>query len=185
LAVNLAGYFARRGRRVLLSDLDPQRSALDWLARRPAQLPLIHPWDGSGSLPLEPQVVIIDSPAALEQGRLKSAVKHVDRVVVPVQPSPLDIEASGRFLETLLELKKVRKGKVPVALVGNRVDPRTVSARELEGFLGRLELPLLGLLRESQLYVHTAREGSTLFDLPRYRVIRDLNQWRGILAWLD
>ena len=42
LATNLAVCFARTGAAVLLVDADPQHSALDWCADRPAQVPLIH-----------------------------------------------------------------------------------------------------------------------------------------------
>ena len=43
LATNLAGYFASRGRHVVLSDLDRQQSSLEWLERRAnKELPLIH-----------------------------------------------------------------------------------------------------------------------------------------------
>lgn len=187
LAINLAGYFARQGRRVVLSDLDRQRSALGWLARRPAHLPTIHPWDGKDAFgfDLDPEVVILDAPAGMRGDRLKTAVKHVDRVLIPVQPSPLDMEAADDFLELLTELKRVRKGKCHLALIGSRVNTRALSAGQLEAFFRRLELPVVGQIRDAQVYVHMATEGTTLFDLPRYRVARDLRQWRTVLEWAD
>ena len=36
---NLAGYLAQQGHRVMLGDSDRQRSAAEWLRRRPAGLP--------------------------------------------------------------------------------------------------------------------------------------------------
>ncbi len=42
LATNLAGYFASLGKRVMLNDLDRQQSSAQWLARRPAVMPLTH-----------------------------------------------------------------------------------------------------------------------------------------------
>lgn len=189
IAINLAGYFARRGQRVVLSDLDRQRSALGWLARRPAHLPTIHPWDGRDAKgfgsELDPEIVILDAPAGMRGERLKIAVKHVDRVLIPVQPSPLDMEAADDFLAFLMELKRVRKGKCHIALVGSRINSRALSAGQLEIFFRRLELPVVGQIRDTQVYVHAAAEGSTLFDLPRYRVARDLKQWRNILKWVD
>ena len=41
LATNIASYFATQGAAVALADYDPQRSGLDWLARRPAERPAI------------------------------------------------------------------------------------------------------------------------------------------------
>ena len=36
VATNLASYYATQGKRVVLVDLDPQSSSLDWLAARPS-----------------------------------------------------------------------------------------------------------------------------------------------------
>ena len=36
LSTNIAGYFASRGRAVMLGDVDRQQSARTWLALRPA-----------------------------------------------------------------------------------------------------------------------------------------------------
>ncbi|MBK7743659.1 MAG: ParA family protein [Betaproteobacteria bacterium] len=41
LATNVAGWLAGKRQRVLLSDLDPQRSSAEWLARRPRGFPPI------------------------------------------------------------------------------------------------------------------------------------------------
>jgi len=41
VATNLAGYFARRGERTMLGDLDRQQSSRAWLALRPRALPKI------------------------------------------------------------------------------------------------------------------------------------------------
>jgi len=189
LAINLAGYFARQGQRVILSDLDRQRSASHWLARRPARLPTIHPWDGRNEQELDfgfkPEVVILDAPAGMHGDRLKIAVKHVDQALIPVQPSPFDTESTGDFITLLGELKKVRKGKCPLALIGSRVHSRTLALEQLQDFFRTLDLPVAGLIRDAQIYVQMALDGTTLFDLPRWRVAKDLEQWRGILQWLE
>ena len=41
LATNVAGWLAGKRQRVVLADHDPQRSATEWLARRPAPFPPI------------------------------------------------------------------------------------------------------------------------------------------------
>ena len=41
LATNVAGWLAGKRQRVALADIDPQRSATEWLARRPALFPPI------------------------------------------------------------------------------------------------------------------------------------------------
>jgi chromosome partitioning protein len=63
----------------------------------------------------------------------------------------------------------VREQKLAVALVAMRVDARTRSAQELDEFLYGFEFPLIAHLRETQVYIHCARDGLTLFDLPPSR----------------
>jgi chromosome partitioning protein len=41
LSTNAAVFFAKGGHQVCIADYDPQRSSLDWLALRPADLPPI------------------------------------------------------------------------------------------------------------------------------------------------
>ena len=67
LATNLAGYFANRGRHVVLSDLDRQASSLSWLERRSEKnTPFIHSLNArDGNLKsLSAQINIIDSPVS-------------------------------------------------------------------------------------------------------------------------
>ena len=42
LATNLAGYFASRGEKVMLGDVDRQQSSRTWLSLRPIGLPIIN-----------------------------------------------------------------------------------------------------------------------------------------------
>jgi chromosome partitioning protein len=55
----------------------------------------------------------------------------------------------------------------------------------LQDFFRTLDLPVAGLIRDAQIYVQMALDGTTLFDLPRWRVAKDLEQWQGILQWLE
>ena len=41
LSTNVAGYFASRGKAVMLGDIDRQQSASTWLGLRPATVPAI------------------------------------------------------------------------------------------------------------------------------------------------
>ncbi|MDP2830391.1 MAG: ParA family protein [Sulfuricellaceae bacterium] len=183
LATNLAAYLASLGRQVVLADLDRQQSSAGWLARRPPQLPTIHGHQGR-KLAIKPDWLVIDSPAGLHGDKLAAAIKMAERVVVPVQPSAFDMQATGEFLSVLRELKAIRKEKSQVAMIGMRVDPRTRSAAELADFLLAAEFPVLTYLRDAQVYVQCAHEGVSLFDLPPSRTARDIEQWRPLLDWI-
>ena len=186
LATNLAGYFATRGRHVVLSDMDRQRSASDWLARRPESLPLIHGLDGRGrhADSLSADWTIIDSPAGLHGDKLSEAVKRADLVVVPIQPSAFDMTVTQDFLAILREEKAVRKERTFVAMVGMRVDSRTLSAAKLQEFLTQADFPVMTNLRDGQIYMQAAEQGRSLFDMRPSLVNRDLQQWAPLLHWL-
>ena len=189
LATNLAGYFARRGHRVMLGDTDRQQSARDWLQIRPQLLPEIAHWDLEKGLPARPPKgsthVVLDSAAGVHGKTLERLLAQVDRVIVPVQPSFFDILATRHFLDALIAEKAVRKARTFVAVVGMRVDARTRAAGELERFLASYDLPVLTCLRDTQLYVQLAANGMTLFDLSTARAQKDLAQWAPIIDWVD
>ena len=66
-----------------------------------------------------------------------------------------------------------------------RMESRTRAAHALEYFLATLDLPVLAYLRETQVYVNTAFEGKSLFDLPHHAAERDLEQWAYLMNWLE
>jgi chromosome partitioning protein len=188
LATNIAGWLAGKRQRVALADIDPQRSASEWLARRPALFPPIAGFDGDTRKrdlkDVAPQWLVVDSPAGLHGDALRDAVRRADIMVVPVSPSVFDMAATEHFLRALAEHKAVKHGDVAIGLVGMRVDARTRSAGELDEFLNGIELPLVTHLRDTQVYVYCARDGYSVFDLPRSRGEQDWEQWKPLTRWL-
>jgi len=186
VATNLAGYYARSGRRTMLGDLDRQQSARAWLALRPQLLPRIDSWEiGDDHIARPPREVthaVIDTPAALHGHLLRSALKAADRIIVPLQPSLFDIYATEAFLAKLADKGQLaHDGRVGV--LGMRVDARTRAAEQLQRFVDGLGLPVLGFLRDTQNYVQLAAHGATLWDVAPSRVEKDVEQWQAVLDW--
>jgi len=185
LSTNIAGYLAARGQRVVMLDLDRQKSATQWLTNRPFELPIIDLFQPAGGKANAADWLVIDSPAGLHGKNLEHALKLVSKVIVPISPSLFDIQASREFLEILGKEKVIRKGKIFVGVVGMRMSPHTRAATTLEQFIAGLDLPVLAYLRETQVYVNAAFEGKTLFDLPPSLAERELEQWAYLLNWLE
>lgn len=188
LATNLAAAFAARGQPTALAEVDRQKSSLDWLAARPATAAGITGLDwrkGAGKVPHGLGRLVIDAPAALRMGEVDDLIRAADLVVVPVLPSIFDEGSTRRFLERLEELKPVRKGGKPVALVANRLKPRSLATRRLDGFLAEAGQPVAARLAERALYGELAARGLGLFDLdgPRSRAARA--EWEPLLATVD
>ena len=190
LATNLAGWLARQGHSVMLGDIDRQQSSREWLRLRPPSLPHIATWHIEDGRPARPPSgtthAVLDTPAGLHGKKLAHALKVVDRVVVPLQPSLFDILATRQFLDALLAEKDARRHTGAfVAIVGMRVDARTPAAGELERFLGELGLPVVTFLRDTQNYVQAAAHGLTIFDLPASRAVQDWEQWQALTEWAE
>ncbi len=183
LATHLAAWLSGNGVAVTLADLDRQRSALSWTERRPAELPAIRGLDLSRDWvpPEGPGVVIYDIPAAMKRKDLEELVKQIDALVLPILPSAFDEDGTRRFLDLVSEFKPVRKRRLPIFAVANRVRGRTVAARRLEAFLEELQQPAVATLRDAAAYGAAAGTGRTLFDEPDARARDLLRDWQPLL----
>ena len=187
LATNIAGYLAARGHTVMLGDVDRQQSARQWLALRPPQLPGIKGWDVAADDIVRPPKgtthVVLDTPAGLHGKRLDALMRIADRMLIPLQPSLFDIQATHAFVRVLRAHK--RGAEVKLGLVGMRVHERTKANEQLNNYLATLPVPVLGWLRDTQNYVQLAARGLTLWDVAPSRVERDLEQWAPLQAWVN
>ena len=186
LATNIAGCLAAQGHAVMLGDVDRQQSSRIWLGLRPASAPAIKTWELAHDSVVRPPKgvthVVLDTPAGLHGKRLDEVMKLADKVLVPLQPSIFDIHATHDFIRQLLAHK--RGPKVSIGVVGMRTKEGTISADQLRHFLATLNVPVLGLLRDTQNYIHLAARGLSLWDVAPSRVERDIEQWQPIVAWL-
>ncbi len=189
IATHLAAESALAGLHTALVDADPQGSSTRWCERRAGLVHAVLPVDGTRKswrkhLPGDTQRVIVDSPAGAMVGQLETFLDAADAVVVPIQPSALDIEASVRFLESLAKHPRVRKGKLRVGLVGNRLKPHTNASQQALEILRGWPFPLVAQLRDSQAYVVLTGLGKSLFDYNGAQVREHQADWQPLLQWL-
>lgn len=187
LVTNLAGYFASQGRKVRLLDMDKQQSSLGWLKRRPEHLPKINGLNNRSALSKKSnaEYTVIDSPAGLRGDKLSDAIKEADWVIVPMQTSTYDINATQEFIDILKAEKSIRKERTFVAMLGMRVASRTKAAENLAQYLNESGFPVVGNLRNAQIYAHTAEQGVSIFDMPLYKAKKDIEQWVPLLEWIE
>jgi len=170
----------------MLGDLDRQQSIRSWLRLRPESAATISSWDFSnGGVAKPPRGVthiVLDTPAGVDGPALRDAVRLAAKIIVPLQASLFDIQATHAFLGKLAEYgATTTNGRV--AIVGTRVDPRTRAALQLERYVEQTRIPFLGFLRDTQLYVQLAAQGLTLWDVAPARVQQDIEQWTPIINW--
>ncbi len=96
----------------------------------------------------------------------------------------LDIEAASSFLHDLLRHPRLRKGKLPAALVINRCKPNTQATRQALELLAGWPLPVVAQLRDSQAYVVLTGLGKSVFDYHSAQVREHQQDWTPLLHWL-
>lgn len=146
LAAHLALAWAAQNRRVAVIDIDPQASLSTWFRlrqeRRGAEAGIavlaITGWRIAAETERqgrEHDIVLIDSPPHAET-EARIAVRAADLVLVPVQPSPMDLWATKPTLEL------ARAERVPLLLVLNRVPARATLTEAMLGPLAALGAPV-------------------------------------------
>ena len=164
LVIQLATALAAQGRRAALVDIDPQGSLTGWMRIREhrqrdapeLRFAMIGGWRLGvevDRLKRESDVILVDTPPHTEIDA-KAAVRGADLVLVPVQPSSLDVWASQGTVE--LAAREKRK----LALVLNRVPPRGRAIEEARQALMELGAPALGTqLGNRQAFVTSIAQG--------------------------
>ncbi len=193
VATHLAAYFANSGIRVMLGDVDRQQSTQAWLklrtAQQLAQRAAILGWvvDPKNVLrrPSGVTHVVLDTPGGMRGFDLARVVMFADAILMPVCNSVFDRDSAAECYAELKAIPRIASGRCKVAAVGMRLDARTKAGAVLKQWADRMELPFIGVLRETQAYVRCVERGLTLFDLPAAQVQADMAQWQPVLQWLD
>lgn len=188
ISTNLAGYFANIGKSVMIGDFDVQQSSQNWLSQRAPKFPKIKMWEiKNGQLtPPEDNVdyIIIDSPAGIRATSLQKLVSMSDKVIVPLRPGFFDMLSTESFLEEIVEIINSQKKETDLCLVGNMVDLNTKSSEQLVKFVNSCGLPVAAMISHSQVYVHLAAHGLTVFDSRGSVFVKEIKQWVPLLKWL-
>ena len=89
----------------------------------------------------------------------------MDKILIPVLPSPLDIFATADFIRDLLLDVKVCLNETSIGIVANRVKKNTIAFQSLDRFLSSLNIPVVARLRDSQNYLRATEEGMGVHEL--------------------
>jgi chromosome partitioning protein len=170
LAVHVADALARRKKRVLLVDADPQGSALDWAASRKGEplfpvaglpRPSIH--KELPALAKGYEFVLIDGPPRVYEVA-RSAIMASDLVLIPVQPSPYDVWAAKEIVDLLGEAS-VFKPNLKSAFVINRKIVNTALGRDVAEALAEYPIPVLRTaICQRVALAESAAQGQTVFE---------------------
>ncbi len=139
MAAHLAVAWAASGRRrVAIIDIDPQGSLTQWYKMREHRLGVgetnltcaaISGWRVRSEidrLSRTHDIIVIDSPPHTD-AEARTAIRAADLVVIPLQPSPMDVWATSATIQIC------KQERVPVKMVLNRVHPQAKLTQAISG----------------------------------------------------
>ena len=188
-AITLASALAQKGYKVALADADNQKSALQWLKQRPKTAATIQSLDwrhekSIGDAPKNIDYLIIDAPGALSGEQAEQLISEAHAIVTPLQPSFFDIDSTKRFLKHLQDIKRIRKGKVGIHLVANRMKANTSSSKDIQQFFEKIEQQPVATISERSAYGQLAMQGLSIFDRSQKNFLLLQTQWQPLLDTL-
>jgi chromosome partitioning protein len=176
-------------------DYDPQGSTLNWLKSRTNQAPRIHGANAAPQktglrsigmhVPEGTRQLILDGPAGAGGLLLQEMIARAHAILIPVQPSAIDIHATANFVRDLLVVGRLRARNVRLAVVANRVRRATPVYQPLERFLNSLGLPFLTRLADSEVFVQAAETGLGIFEMDPIATAAEREQFMPIIEWAD
>lgn len=177
---NLGMWRLMRGHKVVICDLDPQRTVTDVAAIREEDelepvLPVAHDLPARMAANTE---YLIDVGLS-DMAAMADAIRTADRIVVPVSPSQADIWATQRFLE-IVRQERGEAGMPPILGFLNRADPHPRSRENAEAMVALKVLPGITALRPKLVqrlaFRRSFSEGLSVEELePRGKAAAELN----------
>ncbi|TCB72010.1 ParA family protein [Acinetobacter sp. ANC 4216] len=185
-AISLASALAQKGYKVALADADNQKSALQWLKQRPEDAAPIQSLDwrqekSIGEVPKNIEYLIVDAPGALSGEHAEQLISEAHAIITPLQPSFFDIESTRRFLKHLKEIKRIRKGKVQILLLANRMKANSASSKDIQDFFQKIEQQPVTWISERAAYAQLAMHGLSVFDKTQKNYLSMQAQWQPLL----
>lgn len=172
LAMSVAEGFARRDS-TLVVDSDPQQSALQWwrVADGGKGLGFRVEAGDSGVLTAiaearrQYRFVVVDCPPSFNSYQTREALTQADVVLLPMQPSPVDLWAGAHVAEWVRDAKEVNPG-LRAFIVLNQVEPNTRLWRGIKEVLNELDLPTLKTtVRRRAVFRNAALTGGSVYTI--------------------
>ena len=176
IALHLAHALVLNNYPVMLVDADPQGSARDWATAREGNAPfsvigldrpIIH--KEIGKLATGYDYVIIDGAPRVSD-ITRSAILASDLVLIPIQPSPLDIWAAHSVVE-LIQEAEIYKPNLKAKFIINRKIVNTTIAKDVVEVLKDYPYPVLeAAISQRIAFAESLNIGSTVLETAPKRI---------------
>ncbi|CAQ77890.1 ParA family protein [Aliivibrio salmonicida] len=187
-AIAMASFYAHQNVKTEIIDLDPQGTSYFWGnksegVRTTKFLPSSNvPFSLALRLEADTKITVIDSPSNFSQFEMEKYISMVDKIVFPVQPSPIDVHSMLGFIKDLIKSPAFKNNRVELAFVITRCKENKQGTEFIHKVLQHMKYPLLGSMSESQAYQNMFSEkNSFLISHPEL----DKELWQRMKLWLD
>lgn len=182
LSIHTAADLSSRGRRVLLIDADPQGSSLAWSNfRENADFSVV----GMAKATIHKEIksvakdyddVVIDGPPRVTE-LARSIILASRIVVIPLQPSPMDVWAAAETVDLVREAQLFNP-EIKCCLAVNRKITNTAIGRDVRTALKELEVPvLMADIGQRIAFAESAATGSTVLEQKRSKAAKEIRKF--------
>jgi len=197
LVTNIAGYYASQEMSTVVKDYDSQGSAIDWIEQRDGSLSRIHSLAAFKStpqfatrawqnrLPKLTERVVIDTPAKIDLERFINTMRSVDKIVIPVSSSAIEIRVTVKFVHKLRKLLKSYAVKAEIGLVAIRVDINTTNYHAMQATFNELDIEFIASLSYGDNYLKSAESGVGILEMESSQLAKDKFEWAPLINWLE
>lgn len=173
LTMNLAAGLSRRGRTVVV-DADPQQSAGQWwrVAEGKKLGFSVAAADGetAGAIVESGQdhrYVVVDCPPSFAAPQTQAALQEADLLLVPMQPSPVDLWAGTHVIQWV-SFAKTANPRLSAWIVLNQVESKARLWKDVKEAMEELGLPSLrAMVRRRAAFRNAALTGATVYAIGR------------------
>ena len=185
-AITLASALVQRGYKVTLADTDPQQSSLTWLKQRPKTALEIQGVDWSAqtlfsNVPKKTDWLIIDSQGTFDIKHTKQILAETDLLIIPIQASFFDVHSSQQFRQRLDDIKRIRKNKIEIVFIANRVKTSKLHQQMLQDFFTEMQSTPIAHIQERANYDALNQKGLSIFDQRQKSALLLQQQWQPLI----
>lgn len=170
LTMNLAAGLSRRGSTVVV-DADPQQSSGQWSLVADGVLGFdVAAADGGTAEVIagaahRHRYVLVDCPPSFAAPQTQEVLREADLLLIPMQPSPLDLWSGANVVEWVALAKRANPG-LSAWVVLNQVEPNTRLWKDVKEALEELGLPSLRTtVRRRAAFRNAALTGATVYAI--------------------
>src|SRR3569623_3280967 len=171
LTMILAAGLSRRGRTVVV-DADPLQSAVHWgrVADGKDLGCSVAAADGETAGAFVEarrghRYVVVDCPPSFAAPQTQAALQVADLLLVPMQPSPVDLWAGTHVIEWV-SLAKLANPRLSTWIVLNQVEPNTRLWKDIKEAMAEMGLPALkAMVRRRAAFRNAALTGATVYAI--------------------